>query len=121
SKGGAAIRGYDPVAYFEAGEPVRGSKEHSLEWHGAEWHFSSAENLAKFEADPTAFAPQYGGYCAFAMSRGSYASTDPEAWRVVDGKLYLNYNKGIQKKWLKDRDANIVKADANWKEFWAAR
>ena len=109
-----AIRGYDPVAYFTAGEPTRGSDEFTAEWQGATYRFASAENQAKFKADPEAYAPQYGGYCAYAVSYGSTASTDPEAWKIVDGKLYLNYSKSVQKRWEKDVPGFISKADANW-------
>jgi YHS domain-containing protein len=109
-----AVSGYDPVAYFKEGKPVEGRSEHELEWNGATWRFSSAENLAAFEADPEAFAPQYGGYCAWAVSQGYTASTDPTAWRIVDGKLYLNYSRGVQRRWETDVPGNIAKADANW-------
>ena len=80
----------------------------------ATWRFSSAANLAAFEADPEAYAPQYGGYCAWAVSQGYTASTDPTAWRIVDGKLYLNYSQGVQRRWEQDIPGNIVKADTNW-------
>ena len=114
SEGGLAIRGYDPVAYFEDGAPVRGSAEFET-WHdGATWRFASAENLAAFEADPARYAPQYGGYCAYAAAFGSKAPTDPDAWKIVEGKLYLNLNQGIQKRWEKDIPGFIEKADANW-------
>ncbi len=109
-----AVSGYDPVAYFKEGKPVEGSSKHELEWNGATWRFVSAANLSAFEADPEAFAPQYGGYCAWAVSQGYTASTDPTAWRIVDGKLYLNYSHGVQRRWEKDIPGNIAKADGNW-------
>lgn len=109
-----AVGGYDPVAYFAQGEPVEGSSDHELEWNGATWRFSSAANMEKFRSDPAAWAPQYGGYCAWAVSQGYTASSDPEAWRIVDNKLYLNYSKGVQQKWEKDIPGFIAKADANW-------
>ena len=109
-----AIRGYDPVAYFTLGEPTRGSDEFTAEWQGATYHFASAENQARFKADPEAYAPQYGGYCAYAVSYGSTASTVPEAWKIVDGKLYLNFNRRADRKWLRNRDAAITRADSNW-------
>lgn len=109
-----AVSGYDPVAYFAQGAPVEGSSDHELEWNGATWRFSSAENMEKFKSDPEAWAPQYGGYCAWAVSQGYTASSDPDAWRIVDGKLYLNYSKGVQAKWEKDIPGFITKADANW-------
>jgi hypothetical protein len=80
----------------------------------ATWLFSSAENRDRFAADPQKYAPQYGGYCSYAVSQGHTASIDPEAWRVVDGKLYLNYSKGVQKKWEMDTTGYIQKADQNW-------
>lgn len=109
-----AVGGYDPVAYFEDGAPVKGTKEFSLEHRGATWRFASAANLEKFRADPTAFAPQYGGYCAWAISRNYTAPGNPENWTIRNGKLYLNYNDNVQSDWLKDPDGFIAKADANW-------
>ena len=111
---GLAVSGYDPVAYFTAGKPVEGSSDFETEWNGATWRFSSAENLAAFEADPKVYAPQYGGYCAWAVSQGYTASTVPEAWRIVDGKLYLNYSLSVQSRWEGDIPGNIANADANW-------
>ncbi|REJ80016.1 MAG: YHS domain-containing protein [Acidobacteria bacterium] len=112
--GNLALDGYDPVAYFTTGEPTRGERRHTLEWNGAKWRFASAENLSSFEAAPERYAPQYGGYCAWAVSQGYTADADPEAWKIVDGKLYLNYNREIQQKWEADHGALIEKADANW-------
>lgn len=109
-----AASGYDVVAYFKESKPVEGSDDHEAEWNGATWRFASAENKAAFEADPEAYAPQYGGYCAWAVSQGYTASTVPEAWRIVDGKLYLNYSKGVQKRWEQDVPGNIAKANTNW-------
>jgi YHS domain-containing protein len=112
-----AIRGYDPVAYFTAGKPVKGKEAYKYTWKGAVWQFSSPANLAKFRANPTAFAPQYGGYCAKAVSEGSIASTVPEAWKIVDGKLYLNYSQDVQKQWSQDIPGNIKKANARWPQI----
>lgn len=109
-----AIRGIDPVAYFTEGSPVAGSPEHTLMWRGAEWRFASAENMATFEMDPEAYAPQYGGYCAYAVSKGGIAKTDPEAWTIHDGKLYLNFNLTVRGIWSEDIPGNVMKADANW-------
>ncbi len=109
-----ALGGYDPVAYFTNGQPVEGSDEHELSWNGATWRFSSAENQARFQADPEAHAPQYGGYCAWAISQGKTASADPSRWKIVDGKLYLNYNGAIQERWEKDIPGFIAAADENW-------
>ncbi len=116
---GVAIEGYDPVAYFEQGEPVAGSAEHAFEWQGATWRFASAAHRDRFAAAPEKYAPQYGGYCAFAVAKGYTASIDPEAWTVVDGKLYLNYSKKVQKKWQEDVPGHIAKADANWPKLLA--
>ena len=109
-----AVSGYDAVAYFTESRPVEGISRHETRWNGATWRFASAANLARFKADPKSFAPQYGGYCAWAVAQGSTASSDPTTWRIVDGKLYLNYNRDIQRNWAKDVPANIAKADGNW-------
>ncbi len=113
---GVAIHGYDPVAYFTAGKPVSGKAEYKTQWQGAEWHFASAENRDLFVKSPEKYAPQYGGHCAYGMSLGHLAPVDPNAWKVVDGKLYLNYSKDVQGLWLKDTSGNITKADKNWVE-----
>lgn len=112
--GGLAIEGYDPVAYFEEGRPVEGKKSFTHEWNDATWRFASAENRDRFAADPERYAPQYGGYCAWAVAQGKTAGIDPDAWKIVDGKLYLNYNKKIQVQWEEDVPGNIAKGDANW-------
>lgn len=109
-----AIRGYDVVAYFTVGQPTKGAKEFSHEWMGANWHFSSAEHLELFMTEPEKYAPQYGGYCAWAMSQNKLAPIDPKQWSIVNDKLYLNYNKKIQNKWLKDQAKFISDADKNW-------
>ena len=114
TEGKIAIDGTDTVAYFDMGKPVAGSKAHAVDWNGSKWLFSSAENAEKFKNDPEAYAPQYGGYCAFAMAKGYVAPTIPEAWRIVDGKLYLNYNLEIQAKWKKDIPGHIKAADGHW-------
>lgn len=106
--------GYDVVSYFEDGEATEGSSSHSAEYLGVSWRFASAEHKAKFEADPDAYVPQYGGYCAWAVSQGYLAKGDPEHWTVKDGKLYLNYNQSVQDKWLEDTDNFIRTANENW-------
>ena len=111
-----AIRGYDPVAYFTAGKPTKGNDQYKFEWEGAIFRFSSAENLELFKNQPSKYAPQYGGYCAYAVSNGYTASTDPNAWKIVDGKLYLNYSLGVHKRWLEDIPGRIEAADKNWPE-----
>ncbi|MFC2952242.1 YHS domain-containing (seleno)protein [Marinicaulis aureus] len=109
-----AVDGYDPVAYFTVGQPVKGSKEFTIEYNGAQWRFSSAENLEAFEAAAEKYAPQYGGYCAWAVSQNYTASGNPKNWSIVDDKLYLNYNDEIQKRWEKDIPGFIAKANENW-------
>ena len=111
---GIAIRGADPVAFFTEGAPVIGSPDNALMWNGTTWHFASAENMETFMGDPEAYAPQYGGYCAFAMASGYIASTVPEAWTIHEGKLYLNYSTGVRSRWERDIPGNIMKADENW-------
>ncbi|EFL87987.1 YHS domain-containing (seleno)protein [Ahrensia sp. R2A130] len=114
AESGVAIDGTDTVAYFTEGKPVPGKREFSHEWNGTTWLFANEENRAKFAADPAAFAPQYGGYCAYAVSEGYTASTVPDAWKIVDGKLYLNYSKGVQSTWEENQSKRIVDADGNW-------
>jgi len=111
---GIAVDGSDVVAYFTEGKPVEGASDITHDWNGVTWRFASAANRDSFAADPEAYAPQYGGYCAWAVSQGYTASTTPEAWRIVDGKLYLNYSKRVQRKWEGDIPGNIAAADANW-------
>ena len=112
--GGVAIEGYDPVAYFTDGKPVEGSQEYTAEYDGATWRFASAEHRDMFEADPMKYAPQFGGYCAYGVAQGALADIDPDAWSIVDGKLYLNLNKDIQAEWQKDIPGYLVKAKENW-------
>lgn len=109
-----AVGGYDAVAYFKAGKPVEGSGAFSTEYKGATWRFASKENLGAFKANPAAYAPQYGGYCAYAVAQGSTASGDPLVWTVVDGKLYLNYDRDVQALWQRDIPGFIAKAEKNW-------
>ena len=111
---GAALRGYDAVAYFKQGRAIKGRDEFRYDWMGAKWYFSNLENRDEFARDPGKYAPQYGGYCAWAVSRGYTANIDPEAWKIVGGKLYLNYNKDVQKMWEADVPGNIMKADESW-------
>ncbi len=111
---GVAIRGYDPVAYFAQKKAIKGKAEHAHRYGGASWWFVSAKNKAAFVAHPERYMPQYGGFCAFAMAQGKRVPIDPKAWSLVKGKLYLNYSKGVQAKWEKERDALIKKADAHW-------
>ncbi len=109
-----AVGGYDPVAYFEEEKPVKGLKEFEFVHQGATWRFASPDNLRRFMESPEAFAPQYGGYCAWAVAQGYTAPGNPKNWSVRAGKLYLNYDNGVQAKWLKDPEGFIKRADANW-------
>ena len=111
---GTAIDGTDPVAYFTQNRPVEGDSDITHDWNGATWRFSSEANRAAFIENPEKYAPQYGGYCAWAVSKGYTASTDPEAWKIVDGKLYLNYSKSVQSQWEQDIPGNIASGDKNW-------
>ena len=114
---GLAIKGYDPVSYFTAGKAQKGSKDLEFKWKGATWRFVSAEHRELFKSDPEKFAPQYGGYCALVVSRGELADIDPDAWAIVNDKLYLDYDRKTHNRWLRDRDENIKKADKNWPEL----
>jgi YHS domain-containing protein len=114
TKGNLALSGYDAVSYFKDGKPVVGRAEFTYNWMDAVWRFASAENRDAFAKEPEKFAPQYGGYCAFGTSQGHLVPGDPQAWKVVDDKLYLNYNKDVQKFWLEDVPGNIQKANDNW-------
>lgn len=113
-KDGVALRGYDPVAYISQNKPVKGSPDHKAEYKGSTFHFASKANRDAFVAQPDKYAPQYGGFCAFGMSGGYKAAIDPAAFTIVDGKLYLNYNRDIQKKWSSDVPGHVAKADRNW-------
>ncbi len=114
TRGGAVNNGYDSVSYFTEGKAVKGSKEHSLNWDGAVWLFSSEENKQKFTANPEKYAPQYHGYCAYGVASGYKVKVKPDLWTIIDDKLYLNYDDNVQKKWLKDPKAYIQKADKRW-------
>ena len=114
SDSAGAIRGYDPVAYFTQARPVKGSPQFTHRWNGATWRFASADNRDRFAAAPHKYAPQYGGYCAYGVASGYAVKIEPEAWSVVDGKLYLNYDRNVQADWKKDVPGYIRKADANW-------
>lgn len=111
---GLAVQGYDPVAYFVVGKPVKGSPEFSAAWNGATYWFANAAHLQTFQTDPARFEPQYGGYCAFGVAQGAKPDIDPQAFAVVDGKLYLNLSPGIQKRWQADIPGHIRKASQNW-------
>jgi YHS domain-containing protein len=111
---GVAINGYDTVAYFKEHKPVKGLSKFSSTYKGAQFHFASIANRDAFAANPERYAPQYGGYCAYGTAEGHKATTQPQAFTVVGGKLYLNYNDDVQKTWRSDVDGYIRKANANW-------
>ncbi|MEO0612895.1 MAG: YHS domain-containing (seleno)protein [Pseudomonadota bacterium] len=109
-----AVGGHDVVAYHTEGAAVRGDDAHTMMLYGVSWRFSSAENMATFAANPDAYRPQYGGYCAWAMAKGKKATGDPQVWHIHDDKLYLNVSQGIKRKWLRDIEGFIARADAAW-------
>lgn len=109
-----ALHGYDPVAYFTAGQPTRGSDELAYVHDGAAYRFSSQANLDAFKAEPARYAPQYGGFCAYGVAVGKKFDGDPTLWKIEEGKLYLNLNEQIYATFLKDIDGNVEKADGNW-------
>jgi hypothetical protein len=112
--GSLALRGYDPVAYFTEDKPVEGLKEFTHEYAGANWRFVSAGNRDLFAADPESYVPQYGGYCAWGISQGKFFDGDPQLWKIVDRKLYVNYNQEIEKTWERDIPGFIKQADHHW-------
>lgn len=114
SPSGKAIGGYDPVAYFTDSKPVMGKADLTYAHRGVTWYFATAQNRDAFKASPDKYLPQYGGYCAYGTSKGYKAPTQPDAWTISDGKLYLNYNTKVQTLWDKDRPGYIKKADAIW-------
>ena len=109
-----AIRGADPVAYHTLGRPVVGRAEFSQVWRGATWRFASAGNRDRFAAAPERYAPAFGGFCAWAVAQGYTAPIDPAAWRIVEGRLYLNCDRAVQRRWERDIAGFIRRADANW-------
>lgn len=111
---GIAIGGYDAVSYFVEGEPVRGSAGFEYRWNGAIWRFASAGTRDRFAANADAFAPQFGGYCAWAVSQNYIAPGDPKVWRIVDGRLYLNFNARAKELWEADLAGAIARGKANW-------
>ena len=111
---GLALRGYDPVAYFTEEKAVPGVEGIEAEHGGAVYRFAGAANREKFLENPEAYLPEYGGYCAWAVSRGISAGINPEAWTIQDGRLFLNFNRGTHRRFQKNIDENIEKADENW-------
>ena len=109
-----ALKGYDPVAYFTDRQPTKGADQYSFQWKGVTYRFASAENLQRFKAHPEKYLPQYGGYCAYAISLNRIADIDPDQWAIVNNKLYLNNGFLAQTLWSLDKTGNIVKGDQNW-------
>ena len=114
---GVAIQGYDPVAYFTVGAPTKGNASFTAKYEGASYFFASAENLKKFKANPAAFAPQYGGFCAMGVALEKKLDGDPAVWKIVDGKLYLNVNADVSVAWQRDIPGNLEKANDYWPEI----
>jgi YHS domain-containing protein len=112
--GNLAIQGYDTVSYFTDAKPVKGSPEFEYEWQGARWRFASAAHRDQFSRQPESFAPRFGGFCAGSIADGMFVPPDPEAWAIVDGKLYLNGSKAGLVDWQRDPLANIAKAQQRW-------
>ena len=113
---GVALHGYDPVAYFVAAEPQQGQAQYSYEYKGSKFYFASDANRHAFMEMPEKYAPQFGGYCAFGTAQGYKVSTQPDAFAIVKDKLYLNYDKKVQKLWQQDIPGNLQKAEKNWPE-----
>lgn len=112
-KDGAAIQGYDPVAFFLEQKPVKGSPAYTTQWKGATWYFITKENLDAFAQSPETYSPQYGGYCAYGTAGGYKAPTEIDTWTIIDKKLYFNYNKKVKGDWSKDTPGYIKKADGH--------
>lgn len=112
-----AIGGYDPVAYFTEGRPVRGSAEHAHEWQDRTWHFSTSEHLEAFAGEPRRYAPRYGGFCAGAMALGWRAPVDPEAFAIIDGRLYLAFHRDGIEDFEENAERDVPRADANWERL----
>lgn len=111
---GRAINGYDTVAYFTQRKPVKGTPEFSYDWKHGTWLFSSQANLDLFKASPEKYAPQYGGYCAYAIAIDRLVPIDPTQFTVLNDKLYLNYSPRIQRRWEKNRDSYLRDSEKNW-------
>ena len=114
--GGIAIMGYDTVAYFTDGRAVKGSEKFSYEWLGTPWHFANKEHQEMFMRDPVKYAPQYGGYCAPEVAGTATATinVDPEAFKIIEGKLYLVYDSGNAAAFADNEKVLVPKANANW-------
>lgn len=109
-----AIKGYDTVAYFTEAHPVKGKPEFAFSWNDTQWHFANAPHRDLFAANPERYAPQFGGFCSMALVVGKIKDIDPQAWTIVDDKLYLNFTKAFRDKFRENKTENIEKAEENW-------
>jgi hypothetical protein len=110
-----AIKGYDPVAYFTEQAAIPGDDNFRYRWNDVDWHFSSAQHRELFAASPEQYAPQYGGYCAYAIAaKNALVKVDPRVWTIVEGKLYLNYSQKVQSLWDAKQADSIRSGDLNW-------
>jgi YHS domain-containing protein len=116
--GDIAIKGYDTVVYFKSGKALKGNESFTFQWHNMTWYFITRDNRDLFATSPEKYAPQYDGFCAWAMTEARKADTDPEVWKIVNGKLYLNCSRTAYEKWSRDIPGNIKKADTNWVKFY---
>ncbi len=112
-----AIQGYDTVAYFTEDQAMKGTSEFVASWNDAEWHFASAAHRDLFMATPERYAPQFGGFCAAGLTKGKKVAADPEAWTIVDGKLYIKFNKAVRDRWQDDSAEKIKTAEENWAKY----
>jgi YHS domain-containing protein len=120
-KSGLAVQGYDPVAFFTDGKPVKGAPQFTSNLKGATYYFASAEHKAAFEKDSAKYEPQFGGYCAYGVSKGKTVPIEVDAFQIVDGRLLLQYDKGIRDKFNKDTASNLKLADSNWPGLVASK
>jgi YHS domain-containing protein len=114
---GIALDGYDAVAFFKQGKPVKGSSAYTVQWNGAQWLFADKADLESFKNTPEKYAPQYGGYCAYGAAKGHKATSEVDTWSIVNGKLYLNYDQSVKSTWNKDQAAYIESANKNWPQI----
>ena len=111
---GVAIQGYDPVAFFLDGRPIKGNPQFQSQYHGAKYYFANGEHKASFDKEPAKYEPQFGGYCAYGASRGNKAPVKIETWQIVDGRLLMQYDLDVKSKFNQDQQQNLRKADQNW-------
>jgi hypothetical protein len=112
-----AIKGYDTVAYFTEGKAIKGTPEFTVSWHDVQWRFANVRHRDLFASNPERYAPQFGGFCSAGLSMGKKVVADPEQWTIVDGKLYINYNRSALESWRQEKAARIHKANVNWSNY----